>query len=258
VLLDIRIESRAVFLQRLWDGEGYQGMLLAQVLGLGGGIDNYLSTNFLTDGPFNFSRLSDPRFEELVRSVVREGDQAKRQLMVQEIDERVTEQAYVVPMRAVPAVRAHRARVQGFRYLPNWDLGAMLEEVWVGEGPSAPGFAIGPQTFFEDFEGDFAGRVGLPEGWEVFREADGNHVLVGVGADPRPAVEILKVPPAEQYTFQVQINPRGGPVFRDLSSDARTVTTSWNSGWTRTRAPRLYARLCSPPRGGVRKRPSDR
>ena len=79
------------------------------------------------------------------------------------------------------------------------------------------------QVFVEDFEGDFADRVPLPEGWEVIQDGDGNRVLVGAGTDPPPAVELLKVPRAVEYAIEVQVNPlgTGSPGFVLGGSDGK-------------------------------------
>ena len=74
--------------------------------------------------------------------------------------------------------------------------------------PAEAAVALAAEAFVEDFEGDFADRVELPEGWEVMEEADGNHALFG-GFVGREAVSVgvIAVPEAEEYTFQIDMSP---------------------------------------------------
>ena len=74
--------------------------------------------------------------------------------------------------------------------------------------PAEAALALAAEVFIEDFERDFADRVQLPEGWEIMEQGDSNHVLFG-GFTGRPGVgvEVIAVPQAEEYTFQLGMYP---------------------------------------------------
>ena len=69
------------------------------------------------------------------------------------------------------------------------------------------------QAFIEDFEGDFADRVSLPEGFEIIQEGDGNHALLSIFVGhPAPGADVITIPfPGDEgYTFHIEVNPLGG------------------------------------------------
>ena len=88
--------------------------------------------------------------------------------------------------------------------------------------PAEAAVAVAAAAFVEDFEGDFADRVELPEGWEVMEEGDGNHALFGgfVGR-PGVGVEVIAVPEAQEYMFQLKMKPDapGNPTIVLSSGD---------------------------------------
>ena len=72
------------------------------------------------------------------------------------------------------------------------------------------------QAFLEDFEGDFADRVSLPEGFEIIEEGDGNHALLSAFmGHPARAADVITIPyPGDEgYTLHVEFNPlaQGNP-----------------------------------------------
>lgn len=121
--------------RRIREEGGYRGMLLRGLGGLALGIDFYLERTFLPEAPGNLGLVSDPRVEEMIRNLGELPQEAvsERKAQVLEIDSLLAFEAYMLPMPGVPSLRAHGARVRGFRYQPTFDVGAMLQETWIGE-----------------------------------------------------------------------------------------------------------------------------
>ncbi len=83
----------------------------------------------------------------------------------------------------------------------------------IGLKGAAAGAVSGAQTFIEDFEGDFADRVPLREGFEIIQDSDGNHALMSAFVEhPAPALDVITIPfPGDEgYTFHIEVNPLDG------------------------------------------------
>ena len=141
--VEVRREDRAVVTERLLGEEGYKGMFYGGTTGVTLGIDGFLAANFLPGGFANYSRLRDREIESLFRAQREALDQNKRRALVAELEKYIFEaQTYLVPMPSVRQIQAHGARIQGFRFQPDMDLGTMLERVWIGEATPSPTTAV--------------------------------------------------------------------------------------------------------------------
>ena len=132
IQVELRLEERAVLTERLLGEDGYQGMFFGPTSGVSFDIDGFLAANFLPGGFANYSRIRDRELEAFFRAQRSETDQQKRRAIVAEL----------VPMPSVRQVQAHSFRVQGFRFQPGLDPGAMLEAVWIGDAAPSPTTAV--------------------------------------------------------------------------------------------------------------------
>ena len=132
------MSSAAEFCARLQEGEGYGGIYVQNLSRGAGDVDASLFFSFSPDSIFNYSRVSDPRLEEMLFAQRQALDPDSRKSIINVIDRYVAEQAYIVPMPGVRLVQAHGNAVRNFSYHPNADLGALLEQVWLDRGNARP------------------------------------------------------------------------------------------------------------------------
>lgn len=127
--------------------EGYGGMAYAPMGSAGLDIDTFLFSHFSPDGDRNYSHITDDDIEELLRRQRQETDPDRRREIVSRLQTILVRQDYLVPLPAGYLLQAHSARVHGFNFHLSYDLGAMLEQVWLsGEGAES----ISPPPRYEE------------------------------------------------------------------------------------------------------------
>ena len=125
------IEDSTAFVQ-LRQTEGYHGMALFTLASSPTDIDTLLRSRYGMDG-VNYSRLADPRVEELIQIQIGEFDPTSRMRFVEEIQAILSYEVYTVPLPVGLLAQAHSSRVQVYTPPRGYHLGAVLERAWISE-----------------------------------------------------------------------------------------------------------------------------
>ena len=162
--VDIIVEGIGAFRDRLRNEGGYGGMFFGGIGGLTLGIEFYLEFGFLLDRLGNYSLVDDQGLDDMINKLGEVPREAKeeRRALVNEIDRHIAEHAYMVPFPGLPRAGAYSRRVQGFNFQPTFDLGAVLQQVWIDErgGVVEESQASGPEPAASRFE---PAPPGVPE-----------------------------------------------------------------------------------------------
>jgi peptide/nickel transport system substrate-binding protein len=100
------------------------------------GTDPNLLSNFFHSrnlGGFNFSKVNDPEMDAWLDTASREGDWGKRSDLYGQVQRRIMDQAWILPVRDQVNLNAASSRVQGLSYdVQGWF--PVLYDVWLTAG----------------------------------------------------------------------------------------------------------------------------
>ena len=100
------------------------------------GTDPNLLSNFFHSrnlGGFNFAKVNDPEMDAWLDAASREGDWGKRSDLYGQVQRRIMDQAWILPVRDQVNLNAASSRVQGLNYdVQGWF--PVLYDVWLAAG----------------------------------------------------------------------------------------------------------------------------
>ncbi len=94
---------------------------------------NMQLARYITGGPMNYGRISDPKIDELYDKQAREGDPAKRKAMVLEVQKIVAENAYMIQGLWSERAVVHSDKVRNYVAHPSHYSNQRLQDVWLAK-----------------------------------------------------------------------------------------------------------------------------
>ena len=138
IKIELAVVDNATFRGIAQQEGGYSGMMLGNMSSAILEIDRYLQFIYTVDSIFNRSRLSDQDgqvriLQEIIFLQSVELNPDRRHGLISEIQSIVAEQTYLVSLPVGYTGYPHNSRIQGYTPTRAWDLGSVLEGVWIGE-----------------------------------------------------------------------------------------------------------------------------
>ena len=126
------VEDFATFRTLAREGT-YNGIGIRGLISAPRDIEGYLAGFFTTEGFGNLSRVSNPRLDELIGALLPVIDAGERRAIVTEVQAILADEVYVVPLPVPYLGQLVASRIKGYFPARAWDLGAVLERVWVSD-----------------------------------------------------------------------------------------------------------------------------